>query len=54
MPDNAYDWCELIHDIAIDYDGYKQPENLMNLIDEMKEYSVNAMRCIKEGKVVGE
>lgn len=28
---------ELIHDIAIDYDGYCDPKNLMELIDEMRE-----------------
>lgn len=28
---------EIIHDIAIDYDGYRDAKNLMELIDEIKE-----------------
>lgn len=28
---------ELIHDIAIDYDGYRDVKNLMELIDEIRE-----------------
>ncbi len=47
MLDNAYDWCELIHDIAVGYDGYKEPAGLMSFIYEMREYSVCAMKCIK-------
>lgn len=28
---------ELIHDVAIDYDGYRDARNLMDLIDEIRE-----------------
>lgn len=50
MHKTAYDWLELTNDIAIDYDGYRKPEGLMSLIDEMREYVIEAMKCIKEGK----
>ena len=47
----AYDWLELTNDIAIDYDGYRKPEGLMSLVDEMREYVIEAMKCINEGKI---
>ena len=47
----AYDWLQLTHDISIGYDGYRSSKGLMSLIDEMDAYVVEAMKCIKKGKI---
>ena len=33
------DCLELIHDIAVDYDGCRDVKSLMALIDEIREYA---------------
>lgn len=38
-------WCKLIHDIGFDYDGYRDAQNLMDLIDELVRYSQKAIAC---------
>ena len=35
-------WCQLIADIGFDYDGYRQAESLMKLIDELVQYALYA------------
>lgn len=35
-------YCELIHDIGFDYDGYNDVDNLKKIIDELVAYSVMA------------
>jgi hypothetical protein len=42
-----YECFELIHDIAVDYDGYRGVKVLMSLIDEIKEYSIAGMKMCK-------
>ena len=37
----AYFRAQTIADIAFDYDGYRKPENLMGLIDELRGYAVD-------------
>ena len=50
-PECADEWLELIHDIAVGYDGCKDEESLKRLIDEMVEYTINARKCMKKGKL---
>ena len=38
---------ELIGDICVDYDGAREAEDLMTLIDEMKERSYSAAKIAK-------
>lgn len=51
VPECADEWLELIHDIAVGYDGCKSEESLKALIDEMVEYAGNARKCIKQGNL---
>lgn len=44
----ALDYLTLVSDLAIDYDGYKDPKNLMKLIDEMAEYTRKAIAILVE------
>lgn len=50
MDDNeletAYNYLELICDIAIDYDGFNTVESLKELIDEMASYAKKAMKIL--------
>lgn len=38
--ENKDSWCQLIADIGYDYDGYRQTESLMSLIDELVKYAL--------------
>lgn len=38
-------YCQTIHDIGFDYDGYNDVENLKKIIDELVSYSVKAIKC---------
>lgn len=49
VPECADEWLELIHDIAVGYDGCRSEESLKALIDEMVEYAGNARKCMKQG-----
>ena len=40
--ENKDKWCQLIADIGFDYDGYRQAESLMKLIDELVQYALFA------------
>ena len=40
--ENKDKWCQLIADIAYDYDGYNDAENLKALIDELVGYALYA------------
>lgn len=40
--ENKDKWCQLIADIGFDYDGYRQAESLMKLIDELVQYALYA------------
>lgn len=51
-PNCADEWLELIHDIAVDYDGCCTAEGLKSLIDEMADYASKARVCLYEGNVV--
>ena len=51
MPECADEWLELIHDIAVGYDGCRSEESLKALIDEMVEYAGNARKCMKQGNL---
>ena len=51
IPECADEWLELIHDIAVGYDGCRSEEGLKALIDEMVEYVGNARKCMKQGKL---
>lgn len=41
---------ELILAVAYNYDGYRKPESLMGLIDEIVVYTKLAMKALKEDK----
>lgn len=47
-PKTVEDYLTLISDVAIDYDGYRDPKNLMELIDEMAGYARKAIALIIE------
>lgn len=51
IPECADEWLELVHDIAIDYDGCRSEESLKALIDEIVEYASNARKCMMQGKL---
>lgn len=51
VPECADEWLELVHDIAIDYDGCESKEGLKSLIDEMVGYVQNARECMKQGNL---
>ena len=38
--ENKDKWCQLIADIGYDYDGYRQADSLMRLIDEIVKYAI--------------
>ena len=38
--ENKDSWCQLIADIGYDYDGYRQADSLMKLIDELVKYAI--------------
>lgn len=40
--ENKDAWCQLIADVGYDYDGYRQADSLMGLIDEIVKYSLYA------------
>lgn len=40
--ENKDKWCQLIADIGYDYDGYRQADSLMKLIDELVKYALYA------------
>lgn len=40
--ENKDKWCQLIADIAYDYDGYNDAKNLKALIDELVGYALYA------------
>lgn len=50
--ETAYNYLELICDIAIDYDGFNTVESLKELIDEMASYAKKAMRVLVNVKSV--
>jgi hypothetical protein len=37
------EWLTLIRDIADDYDGYRAAEDLMGLVDELREMAEKAL-----------
>lgn len=47
MPKTTAEWLELIYDISIDYDGCNTIESLKELIDEMREYTINARKALE-------
>lgn len=51
MPERADEWLELIHDIAVGYDGCRTEESLKALIDEIVEYAGNAREYMKKGNL---
>ena len=38
--ENKDKWCQLIADIGYDYDGYRQADSLMKLVDELVKYAI--------------
>ena len=50
-PTHAEEWLCLIGETGADYDGYRSPEGLMHLVDELVEYAGKAIKCIHEGKI---
>lgn len=38
--ENKDRWCQLIADIGYDYDGFREVDNLMGLIDELVKYAL--------------
>lgn len=47
---SAKELLELILAVAYNYDGYRKPESLMGLIDEIVVYTKLAMKALKEDK----
>lgn len=50
-PDSADEWMELIRDIGFDYDGCYTVASLQSLVDELVEMSVEARKCLRDGKL---
>lgn len=50
--ETAYNYLEIICDIAIDYDGLNKVESLKELIDEMANYAKEAMKILINVKSV--
>ena len=50
-PDCADEWMKHIWEAGVDYDGYRDAKNLMELIDELIEYSKKARQCLRDGKI---
>lgn len=50
-PNCADEYLELIHDIAIDYDGRRTVVGLKSLIDEMTDYASKARKCLHSGDI---
>ena len=50
-PDCTQEWLELICDIAVDYDGYREAKDLMMLIDELKNCAIKAQVCLANNKI---
>ena len=50
-PTHAEEWLGMLREVAADYDGYRTPEGLMHLVDELVEYAEKAIECIHEGKI---
>lgn len=50
-PDCADEWLELIHDIAVDYDGCCTVDGLKYLIDEIVDYASKARVCLHSGDI---
>lgn len=50
-PNSADEWMELIRDIGFDYDGCNTVESLKGLVDELVEMSVEARKCLHDGKL---
>lgn len=48
-PKTADEWLELICDIAVGYDGCETVESLKELVNEMREYAVNARKALRDG-----
>lgn len=46
VPETPLDYLTLISDIAVDYDGYRTPDDLMELIDEMAGYARQAIKIL--------
>lgn len=40
--ENKDKWCQFIANIGYDYDGYRQADSLMKLIDELVKYALYA------------
>lgn len=38
--ENKDKWCQFIADVGFDYDGYRQADSLMSLIDELVKYAL--------------
>lgn len=50
-PDCADEWIDLIWQVGCDYDGCNTIESLKRLIDELIKYSINAGKCLRDGKI---
>ena len=50
-PNSAESCLQSIYELAIDYDGYRDVENLMGLIDEMKDMAVKGLKFLWQDQV---
>lgn len=47
MPETADEWLDLICDISVGYDSCETVDGLKELVDEMREYAVNARKALR-------
>lgn len=50
-PNSAETCLQSIYELAIDYDGYRDADNLMDLIDEMKDIAVKGLTFLHQGQI---
>lgn len=51
QPNCADEWLELIWEVSLGYDGCYTAKSLMELVDELVDYSKKARACLHNGKI---
>lgn len=51
QPNCADEWLELIWEVGIGYDGCYTAQSLMELVDELIDYSKKARKCLYDGNL---
>lgn len=51
QPNCADEWLKLIWEVSLGYDGCYTTKSLMELVDELVDYSKKARACLYNGKI---